>query len=141
MAENKTQPTERSVEDFLNDVDHETRKKDSFHLLQLMSELSGYEARMWGPSIVGFGEYHYKYDSGREGDFMRIGFAPRKSSLSLYLMPNLDGLEDKLERLGKHKIGRGCLYINKLADVDESVLKEVIEGALERMQKLYPEDM
>ena len=95
---------------------------------------------MWGPSIVGFGEYHYKYDSGREGDFRRIGFSPRKSNLSLYLMPNLDGMESKLEKLGKHKMGKGCLYINKLTDVNELVLIELIEASLARMKKLYPEN-
>lgn len=140
MAKNKTQPTRASVEKFLEAVEHETRRSDGYKLLEMMSDVSGYEPRMWGPTIVGFGRYHYKYDSGHEGDSLRIGFSPRKSSLSLYLMPNLDGLEGKLEKLGKHKMGKGCLYINKLADVDEAVLKELMVAALERMRKLYPED-
>ncbi len=138
MAENKTKPTTQSVLDFLNAVEHPTRKADGLYLYEAMKKVTGLEPRMWGPTIVGYGEYHYKYDSGHEGDSLRIGFSPRKSSLSLYIMPNLDAFPDLMEKLGKYKMGRGCLYINKLADVDLEVLEELMIAAYGRMEELYP---
>lgn len=126
MAENKTQATAASVEDFLAAVDHPVRRADGLRLLAMMSEITGEQPTMWGPSIVGFGRYHYKYETGREGDAAAVGFSPRKASLSLYGITYSPEAGELLERLGKHKIGAGCLYVNKLADVDEAVLRELI---------------
>ena len=126
MAENKTQATGASVEEFLAAVEHPVRRGDGFRLLALMSGITGEPAQMWGPTIVGFGRYHYKYASGREGDAAAVGFSPRKSSLSLYGLTYGPEAADLLGRLGKHKLGAGCLYVNKLDDVDEAVLTELV---------------
>ena len=132
MAELKTQKNEASVEEFLNAIPDETKRKDAFTVLELMRQATGAEARMWGNSIVGFGDLHYHYASGREGDWFVVGFAPRKQALTLYLaFGNLD-LDPALKRLGKHKVGKGCLYLNGLKDVDMGVLKEMIERAVRR---------
>lgn len=136
MSENKTVETEASVTEFLEGVENETRRRDALALLELMREVSGVEPRMWGPSIVGFGRYHYRYDSGREGDWMRIGFSPRKGNLAIYLLFPSEETQRLLDRLGKHKTGVSCLYVNKLADVDAAVLRELIaahwRNAIER---------
>jgi Domain of unknown function (DU1801) len=126
MAENKTQATGASVEEFVAAVEHPVRRGDGLRLLALMSEVTGEPAEMWGPTIVGFGRYHYKYASGREGDAPAVGFSPRKSSLSLYGLTYGPEAADLLGRLGKHKLGAGCLYVTKLDDVDEAVLAELI---------------
>lgn len=126
MGENKTKPTDVKVEDFLNKVEHPIRKKDGFELLKIMKDITGEKPVMWGPSIVGFGSYHYKYASGREGDMPKAGFSPRKSKLTVYIMLGFDEHKDLLEKLGKHKTGISCLYINKLDDIDIEVLKEII---------------
>ena len=126
MAENKTHATDASVDGFLAAVDHPVRRADGLRLLTLMSEITGERPLMWGPSIVGFGQYHYKYATGREGDAAAVGFSPRKASLSLYGVTYSPEAAELLERLGKHKTGAGCLYVNKLADVDEAVLRELI---------------
>jgi hypothetical protein len=126
MAENKTGATGASVEEFLAAVEHPVRHRDGLRLLEMMKEITGEQPEMWGPTIVGFGQYHYRYASGREGDAAAVGFSPRKTSISLYGLtygPEAAGL---LPRLGKHKTGAGCLYVNKLADVDEAVLAELI---------------
>jgi hypothetical protein len=138
MSEPKTKPTDVKVEDFLDAVEHPTRKEDGFKLLRIMKEVTKKKPMMWGPSIVGFGSYHYKYESGREGDMPLTGFSPRKQSLTVYIMPGFDEYEDLLGRLGKHKVGKSCLYINKLADVDISVLKELIAKSVEKMIKDQP---
>ena len=135
MSENKTRPTKQDVIDFLKSVDHKTRREDSFALLEMMGEITGEGAVMWGSSIVGFGSYHYKYESGREGDMPLIGFSPRKQSMTLYIMPGFDDYEDMLAELGKHKIGKSCLYVNKLADVDEDVLRRLIKRSYEHMRE------
>ena len=131
MAENKTQKTGASVEEFLNSVDNRRRREDGWALLEMMKYLTGLEPEMWGPSIIGFGDYHYRYESGREGDFFLTGFSPRKQSLSLYIMAGFDTYDDLLGRLGKHRKGAACLYVNKLADVDMDVLRELIEESFE----------
>jgi hypothetical protein len=126
MADNKTQVTGVSADDFLAALDHPVRRQDGMRLRGLMAELTGQEPEMWGPTIVGFGRVHYKYATGREGDTAAVGFSPRKTSLSLYGLTNAPESAALLESLGKHKTGAGCLYINKLADVDEAVLAELI---------------
>ena len=138
MTELKTKPTNKNVEQFLSNVEHSTKREDSFKILEIMKAITNEEPVMWGNSIVGFGTYHYKYDSGREGDMPLVGFSPRKQSLSVYIMPGFDEYEDLLGRLGKHKVGKSCLYINKLADVDISVLKELIAKSVEKMAKDQP---
>lgn len=139
MSENKTKPTESSPSDFIATVEHKTRRADAETLLDLMSRITGWDAKMWGPAIIGFGQYHYKYDSGREGDFMRTGFSPRKQNMVVYIMPGYTNYDPILERLGKHKKGKSCLYINKLADVDLTVLEELIRAGLDDMARKYPE--
>jgi len=138
MSENKTKPTATSPADFIATIDNPTRRADAETILAIMTRITGWEPRMWGPSIIGFGEYHYKYESGREGDFMRTGFSPRKANLVLYIIPGYSDYADKLARLGKHKLGKSCLYINKLADIDMDVLEEIIQAGLDDMAKKYP---
>ena len=134
MSDTKTRPTDQDVLDFLHQVEHKTRREDSFTLLEMMQVLTGEEAVMWG-SIVGFGSYHYKYESGREGDMPLVGFSPRKQNMTLYIMPGFEAYEDMLAGLGKHKIGKSCLYVNKLADVDEAVLRQLISHSYEHMKR------
>ena len=131
MAELKTRPNDRSVEAFLASVPDERRRKDAQEILELMKEITGEEPRMWGPSIVGFGSYHYRYASGREGDWFRTGFSPRKQSLTLYLMSGFEGHDELLARLGGHRTGKGCLYLKRLEEVDRSVLAELIRKSLQ----------
>ncbi|WP_372775534.1 DUF1801 domain-containing protein [Mangrovibacterium sp.] len=136
MAELKTKATNQSVEDFLQTVDPPQKRDDSFKILELMKKLSGFPPKMWGDSIIGFGDYHYQYASGREGDWFQIGFSPRKQNFSIYLMScnAPEELADELKRLGKHKTGKGCLYFNKLADIDWHVLAEMIQKSLNKMK-------
>ncbi|MEO0382520.1 MAG: DUF1801 domain-containing protein [Pseudomonadota bacterium] len=138
MAENKTQANEASVEAFLDAVESERRRADGKALEALFRRVTGWNPVMWGDSIIGYGQYHYRYESGRDGDFLATGFSPRKASLSLYIMPGYKDMGDILGRLGKHKKGKSCLYINKLADVDESVLEEIIRAGLDDLGKRYP---
>ncbi len=134
MAELKTKLNDGNVFDFLNSVENEQRKNDSFEMLRIMQEVVGEQPKMWGGSIIGFGSYHYKYASGREGDWMLTGFSPRKQSLTLYIMSGFKGYEDLLAKLGKYKTGKSCLYIKKLEQVDESVLRELISASVEYLR-------
>lgn len=136
MAELKTKKNSQSVQAFLNGVEDPEQRRDSKRLASIMREVTGERPSMWGDSIVGFGSYHYKYASGREGDWFVTGFAPRKNSFSLYLMCDLSSMQSVLKRLGKHKTGVGCLYIKKLSDVDEGVLRELIEGTAQAARKV-----
>ena len=133
MSELKTKKNDKSVEDFLNGLDNEKKKQDSFLILSLMKEVSGSEPKMWGDSIIGFSEYQYKYKSGREGTWFKIGFSPRKQNLTLYLMSGFKGKDDLLNKIGKYKTGKGCFYINKIEDVELTVLKELIKVSYEYM--------
>lgn len=130
MADNKTQITPVDPMAFLAAVEHPVRRADALVLDQLFRKITGWEPRMWGPTIVGYGSYHYVYDSGREGDCNATGFSPRKASLSIYVMPGYQDFGEILSRLGKHKIGKACLYVNKLADIDLDVLEELIRAGL-----------
>ena len=136
-ADNKTRPTEMSPPDFIAGIEHDRRRADGDILLKWFEEVTGYKPKMWGPSIIGYGRYHYKYDSGREGDFLITGFSPRKANLVLYIMPGYRDMSDKLARLGKHKIGKSCLYINKLADIDMDVLREIVDDGVAYMTANY----
>lgn len=138
MTENKTKPTDESVAGFLAAVEPERRRADAFALDALFRRVTGWRPRMWGPSMVGYGSYHYVYDSGREGDFLATGFSPRKASLVVYIMPGYADFSGILERLGKHKLGKSCLYINKLSDIDESVLEELIRAGLDDLGARWP---
>ncbi len=137
MAENKTQVTDVDPLDFIASVEHPTRQADALTLLDMLGRVSGCKARMWGPSIVGFGRYHYKYDSGREGDFLMTGFSPRKANLVLYVMPGYGDFGEQLARLGKHKLSKSCLYVNKLADVDLAVLEAIVADGVATMRQKY----
>jgi hypothetical protein len=130
MAELKTKPNAQIVTDFLQTIPDEGKKKDSIAILELMREVTGQEPKMWGDSIIGFGTYHYKYSSGREGDWFVTGFSPRKQNLTLYIMSGFDEYEALLRKLGKHKTGKACLYINRLADVDLAIMKELIQKSV-----------
>ena len=136
MAEIKTKQNSASVEDFINTVKDEQKRKDSFTILEMMKKASGEEPKMWGTSLIGFGFKRYKSPaSGREVDWFLVGFSPRKANLSLYLTVSINKHSSALKKLGKHKTGAGCLYINKLADVDTKVLKGMIEESLKLNQK------
>jgi hypothetical protein len=139
MAELKTKPTAVSVADFLEAVPDAVRRADGKAVAALMERVTGKKPAMWGPTIVGFGSYHYKYDSGHEGDMCRIGFSPRKAELVLYVLDGAGDQSAQLARLGKHRHGKACLYIKKLADVDMAVLEELVRGAAARMDAAYPE--
>jgi hypothetical protein len=138
MAKQKTTENQLSVSDFINTVDDEQKRKDSFALIEIFKHQTGFEAKMWGPAIVGFGSYHYKYASGHEGDAPLAAFSPRKNAISLYLYQDADRKAELLQRLGKHKGAKGCTYINKLSDVNEGVLREMIDGSVKTLTKLYP---
>ena len=137
MADLKTRENDADVVRFLDAVEHPRRRADAFALLDLFRDVTGEEPRMWGPSIVGFGKYHYVYDSGREGDWMLTGFSPRKQNLSLYIMPGFEAYEGLLGRLGKHRTGRSCLYVNTLEDVDLDVLRELVAASVAEMRRKH----
>lgn len=138
MEGNKTVETGQSVEAFLDAVEPERRRADARALDQLFREATGYAPRMWGTSIVGYGRYAFRYASGREGEFLATGFSPRKANLSVYIMPGYAEFDDILARLGKHKHGKSCLYINKLADIDTDVLRELIRAGLADLGTRWP---
>jgi hypothetical protein len=135
MAENKTKPTVASVTAFLNKVQDTQIRNDCFAILKIMQTVSKKEPVMWGSSIIGFGTFHYVYESGREGDTILIGFSPRKQNISIYLMGGLNKVEDELSKLGKYKTGGGCLYIKSLSDVNVTVLKKVFAKAFKEAQR------
>ena len=132
MAELKTKLNDASIEDFLNTVEDEQKRKDCFEIVKIMKQVTKEEPKMWGPSIIGFGSYHYKYESGREGDMMQIGFSPRKQNITLYVGLGNNTENPFLKKLGKHTTGKGCLYIKKLADVDKKVLQDLITHSYKR---------
>jgi len=138
VSDIKTKPTRVTPKAFIDGIENEQRRKDAHELVALMKTVTGEAPTMWGPSIVGFGRYRYRYASGRQGEMCLTGFSPRKQSLVLYLGP---GLDDRvlLAKLGKHKRGEGCLYINKLDDVDREVLRELVSRSVAEMRKLHPD--
>ena len=138
-AENKTKATSVSPESFIETVEHDVRRADAKVLLELFADVTQLVPRMWGPSIVGYGRYHYKYESGREGEFMMTGFSPRKANQVIYIMPGYTDHSAILDRIGKYKIGKSCLYINKLADIELDVLRELIIAGFEDMKSRYPD--
>ncbi|MDX1683866.1 MAG: DUF1801 domain-containing protein [Saprospiraceae bacterium] len=134
---NKTRPTDADVRQFLGEVDNENRRKDAETVMAIMERITGHKPTMWGPGIIGFDTYHYKYESGREGDFFKVGLSPRKQNLSVYILPGFDRYENLLSQLGKYKTGKSCLYINRLSDVDMDVLEELISESYRFMNEKY----
>ena len=137
MAANKTQPSSASVTAFLNGIEDGKKKADAKKVAAMMRRATGSRAKMWGANIVGYGQYHYTYASGREGDWMLVGFSPRKQNLSVYIMPGFEPFAALLKKLGKYKTGKSCLYINSLADVDETVLERLITESVQVMRERY----
>lgn len=138
MAELKTKLNNEDVSDFLNSIEDEKKQRDSFEVLSIMREITGSEPKMWGNTMVGFDSYHYKYDSGREGDWFITGFSPRKQALTLYIMAGFSRYDELMQQLGKYKTGKSCLYVKKLEDINIDVLKELISCSYEYMKKQYP---
>lgn len=134
---NKTKQTKVAPRTFLNAVEHPGRRADGLALLKFFNRVTGLRPKMWGPSIIGYGRYYYKYDSGREGEFFLTGFSPRKSALTIYVMPGYRDFSDQRARLGKHKIGKSCLYVNKLEDIDLDVLEEIVTEGIDYMRANY----
>ena len=139
MAENKNVANEGDVQTFLAGVEPEKRREDSYLLLDLMSEITGMTPTMWGENMIGFGQYHYKYASGREGDYFLTGFSPRKTSMSIYIIPGFKKYGKFLEKLGKHKHSVSCLYVTKLENIDLDVLREMVRWSIVDMKELYPD--
>ena len=138
MAKTKTKETTASVEEFINSFSNtEQKKQDSFELLKLMQEVTGFEPKMWGPSIIGFGSYHYKYDSGHEGDAPLVGFSPRKAEFSLYAYTGLKEHEYLLKNLGKFRVAKVCIYFKKLSDINQNELKKLIKASIKYVQTKY----
>ena len=137
MAELKTKANKASVDKFLKGIQDEQKREDCFKIVDIMKKAAKAEPQMWGTSIVGFGSYHYKYASGREGDWFLVGFSPRKQNLTLYIMSGFDEYNSLLKKLGKHATGKSCLYIKRLEDVDVKVLKELVTRSVKHMQKTH----
>ena len=137
MAENKTRPTTASVTGFMNAIGDRQMRADAKKVAAMMRRATGKRAKMWGPSIVGYGSYHYRYESGREGDFIITGFSPRKQALTVYIMPGFSSFSKLMSELGKYTTGKSCLYIKRLADVDEDVLEQLIRESVEYMRAHY----
>ncbi|WLR42733.1 DUF1801 domain-containing protein [Bacillus carboniphilus] len=134
----KTKENDNNVTEFIDQIEKEKKREDAYQLLTIFEETTGLKAKMWGESIIGFGSYHYKYKTGHEGDAPLVGFSPRKSNFSLYFATGDPNREELLKKLGKHKAGKACVYINKLEDIDIDVLKEFIHQSLEFLRKTYP---
>ena len=137
MAQNKTTENELSVPDFLNTIPDENKRADCFNLSDNLSLTTGFKAKMWGNAIVGFGSYHYKYESGREGDAPLVGFSPRKDAIALYLSSQFKDREELLAKFGKHKTAKACIYLKKMSDIDVAILKEMTINSVERIKSLY----
>ncbi|MEX0584660.1 MAG: DUF1801 domain-containing protein [Natronospirillum sp.] len=137
MAELKTQETDQDVEAFLSGVDHPQRQRDARAVLALMHDITGQPPRLWGTSMVGFGRYRYRYNSGHEGEWFVTGFAPRKTALTLYIMSGFSAYDDLMQRLGKYKTGKSCLYVKRLEDIDQAVLAELIRKSMQYMHDTW----
>lgn len=138
MAKNKTTETNSSVTEFVNKVENEVKRNDSFKLIEIFKSITGFEPKMWGPAIIGFGNYHYKYESGHEGDAPLAGFSPRKDSIVVYFAPEYENREVLLSQLGKHKSSKVCVYVKKLSDIDINVLEIMVVNSMTYTMKLYP---
>ena len=139
MSDLKTRANQASVDELLESVTDEARRQDCLRVLEIMKSATGEEPRIWGSSIAGFGTYHYRYESAREGDWFLTGFSPRKNNLTLYIMAGFDRYEDLMARLGRHTTGKSCLYVKRLADIDMAVLRELVAESVLHMKRLYPD--
>jgi hypothetical protein len=137
MAELKTTPSNANALDFLQGLNDAQKRNDCLEIMHMMQQATGEPPIMWGTSIIGFGSYHYVYASGREGDWMRIGFSPRKENIALYFMSGVEHHQDLLDKIGKYKMGKSCFYIKKLADVDHKILQELIHASLTKLKEMY----
>ncbi len=137
QANNKTQPHDADVDEYLAGIENAGRREDAYLLLEMMREITGEPARMWGPTMIGFGQYHYVYESGREGDSFLVGFAPRKANMVVYIMPGFSDYQGLLDKLGKYKTGSSCLYLGRLDKVDNKVLQTLITRSVKHMRKKY----
>ncbi|MEQ9439560.1 MAG: DUF1801 domain-containing protein [Cyclobacteriaceae bacterium] len=137
MATLKTQPTDRNITEFLSSVEDTQRREDCFTLLSLMQEVTGEAPRYWHSNMIGFGTYHYRYESGREGDWFITGFSPRKQSLTLYIMAGFTRYDELMTQLGKYKTGKSCFYVKRLSDIDPEVLRELIKKSVQYMREKY----
>jgi hypothetical protein len=137
MAENKTKPTGEPVANYLNKIENEQVRQDCWRIIEMMQDVTKTEATMWGPSIIGFGTYHYVYESGREGDSVWVGFSPRKQNITLYIMGGFDNYEKLIAGLGKYSRGKGCIYIKRLSDIDSTALKELIRESVAHVIEKY----
>lgn len=140
MAQLKTARTDATVDDFIDGIENEGRREDCRTLLRIMKRVTGKEPAMWGASIVGFGSYHYRYESGRQGDWFLTGFSPRKQNLTLYMMAGFDRYASLMAGLGKHATGKSCLHVKRLSDIDLGVLEELVSASVEHMRKRHPTD-
>ncbi|HEX2548610.1 MAG TPA: DUF1801 domain-containing protein [Gammaproteobacteria bacterium] len=139
MAKNKTTETNKDVTEFIEKVSNETKRDDSFRLIEIFKSITGFDPKMWGPTIIGFGSYHYKYASGHEGDAPITGFSPRKDSIVIYLHPVFPKRDELLKKLGKHKVGKACVYFKKLDDIDVAVMEKMIAASIQENRKEYPQ--
>lgn len=140
MYEQKTKETDADVIEFIESVDSPKKREDAYRLLQIFEETSGYEAKMWGTSIIGFGSYHYVYPTGHAGDAPLVGFSPRKAKISLYFATGDEDRQSLLDNFGKHTSGKSCVYINKVDDIDQGILKQLIDRSIAFLQELYPDN-
>ncbi len=140
MPENKTKPTDISVSEFLDGVENVQRREDTLEIVEMMTQITGHVPQMWGASLIGFGKYQYQYRSGHKGEFPLVSVSPRARNVTVYIMPGFDQFESLMNRLGKYKTGKSCLYLNRLADVDRSVLSELITKSVEYMREKYDTD-
>lgn len=140
MYKSKTKETGESVTEFIEQVESPKKREDAYKLLDIFTETTGYEAKMWGPSIIGFGSYHYKYETGHEGDAPLVGFSPRKTKISLYFAAGEPGREKLLKDFGKHTTGKACVYINKTTDINEDILKQLINSSIAFLNETYPDN-
>ncbi|PAV31613.1 hypothetical protein CIL05_02860 [Virgibacillus profundi] len=140
MYEHKTKENDSSAIEFIESVGNSKKREDAYKLLDIFTETTGYPAKMWGPSIIGFGSYHYKYASGHEGDAALVGFSPRKAKISLYFATGDEKREELLKNFGKHTTGKACVYINKIADIDVDILKALINQSVLFLRETYPEE-
>lgn len=137
MGENKTKPTDQSVKTFIDSLEDQQKKADSYSLIDLMKKVTGCEPKMWGPSIIGFDQYHYKYESGREGDFLKVGFSPRKRELSIYIMSGFTRHDKLMQKLGKYRTGKSCLYVKILEDINMDVLRDLVQESVKFVDEKY----
>ena len=137
MGSNKTVASSAPVENFIAGIDDQQKRQDSMDMIALMGEITGHEPRLWGSSLIGFGSYHYRYESGREGDFFLTGFSPRKSAFTIYIMPGFERYEALMKELGPHKLGKSCLYLKNLEVIDRGVLEKIIRDSVAYMREKY----